>query len=55
MSEHEFEVGTEVAFYGGKGAVVDIDKCNQNTLLKVLTSSGKIRVIPNNFPSLISL
>lgn len=52
MSEHEFEVGDEVAFYGGQGAVVDVERYNQNTSVKILTSSGETRVIANNVASL---
>jgi len=52
MSDHGFEVGAEVVFTGGQGKVVNIDRNHQKDLLKILTTSGQVRVIPDNVPFL---
>jgi hypothetical protein len=48
MSAKKIEVGNKVAFPGGKGKVVDVDKFSEKNLIKIKTLSSKIRVMPSN-------
>lgn len=52
MSEHEFEVGTKIAFPGGRGTIVDIEESCQKKLVKILTISGETRIMPDDISSL---
>lgn len=55
MSEQQFKIGTNVAFPGGRGRVVDVDQIPGKNLLKILTESGEVRLMPDNIPSLIRI
>jgi hypothetical protein len=55
MSEQQFKIGTTVAFPSGRGRVVDVEQIPEKTLLKILTESGEVRLIPDDIPSLICI
>lgn len=52
MPEHNLEIGSDVAFFGGRGQVVDLNSGDQKDIAKILTSSGELRLIPTNIESL---
>lgn len=55
MSEQQFKIGTNVTFPGGRGRVVDVEQIPEKNLLKILTESGEVRLMPDNIPSLIRI
>ena len=55
MSEQQFKIGTNVTFPGGRGRVVDVEQIPEKNLLKILTESGEVRLMPDDIPSLIRI